>query len=218
MGRTHALSGAVAYLALVPLLHASAVQAAVGAVCTAGAALLPDLDHPQATATHTLGPVTRVLGWVVRRLAGGHRRGSHSVLGIAAFAGVAALAARADIADGIALWVLAALAARAVRRRAPVAERLAVAVVTAGGAWWLVAGHGLDPWFLPVAVAIGAAAHVVGDLMTEQGARVLWPLSARSFRIASIDTGHAVERWLVAPALWAALAVLVYRTATPVFI
>lgn len=216
MGRTHALSGAVAYLAIAPVLHATAAQAAVGAICTAGAALLPDLDHPRATATHTVGPVTRVLGWVIRRLAGGHRRGTHSVLGIAAFAGLAALAARTDVTAAVALWLLATFAARALRGRAPAVERLAVAGATAVGAWWLVARHGLDPWFLPVAVAVGAAVHVIGDLMTEQGARVLWPITSRSFRIASIDTGHAVERWLIAPALWAALAVLLYRTATSV--
>lgn len=216
MGRTHALSGAVAYLALVPMLHATAVQAAVGAVCTAGAALLPDLDHPRATATHTVGPVTQVLGWVIRRLAGGHRRGTHSVLGVAAFTGLAAFAALTGVTSAVALWLLAAFAVRALRGRASAAERLATAAATAVGAWWLVARHGLDLWFLPVAVAVGATAHVIGDLMTEQGARVLWPFTSRSFRIASIDTGHAVERWLIVPALWAALAVLLYRTATPV--
>lgn len=218
MGRTHALSGAVAYLALAPMLNATAMQAGVGAVCTAGAALLPDLDHPQATATHTFGPVTQVLCWVTRRLAGGHRRGTHSLLGIMVFAGLAALAARANLAAATTLWLLVALAVRVVRQRAPAIERLAVAVGTASGAWWLVTRYGLDPWFLPVAVALGTAVHVVGDLMTKQGARVLWPATARSFRIASLDTGRAVERRLVAPALWAALAVLLYRAADLPFV
>lgn len=215
MGRTHALSGAVAYAAVAPLAHATPVQVAVGAVCTAGAALLPDLDHPKASATHTLGPLTMAVGWVVRLVSGGHRRGTHSVLGAAGFAALGWLASLGDYASMAALWLLAALAVRALRGRDPIVERLVVAVASAGTAWWLVTHYNLHPWFLPLAIGLGATAHILGDAMTEQGVRPLWPVSRWRMRIATIDTGKGVERWLVVPVLWLGLAVLLWRAAGP---
>jgi membrane-bound metal-dependent hydrolase YbcI (DUF457 family) len=94
LGRDHALSGAVAFTAAAPLLHATGIiPVAAGAVLTAGAALLPDLDHPRSSAARTLGPVTRALAWVIARLSGGHRHGTHSLAGIAAFTAVVAMTA-----------------------------------------------------------------------------------------------------------------------------
>lgn len=214
-GKTHALSGAVTYAALAPLLHATPVQVAVGAVCTAGAALLPDLDHPKASATRALGPVTMGVGWVVRTLSGGHRHGSHSLVGIGVFAAAGWLCSLGDYASMAALWVLASLAVRAFRSRDPIAERVIVAVVTAAGAWWLVSHYDLHAWFLPLSAALGAAAHLLGDAMTEQGIRPLWPVSRWHMRIATIDTGKGVERFLVVPVLWLGLALLLWRAAGP---
>ena len=190
----------------------------MGAVCTAGAALLPDLDHPEASATRALGPVTMAVGWVVRHLSGGHRHGSHSLAGIAVFAAVGWLCSMGDVATMAALWVLAALAARAFRRHDPIVERLVVAVATAAGAWWLVSSHGLHPWFLPLSIGLGAAAHLLGDAMTEQGIRPLWPVSRWHMRIATIDTGKGVEKYAVVPVLWAGLALLLWRAAGPALI
>lgn len=187
-------------------------------MCTAGAALLPDLDHPKASATHALGPVTMAVGWVVRLLSGGHRRGSHSLVGIGAFAALAWLASLGDVASMAALWVLASLAVRAFRSRDPVIERLIVAVGTAAGAWWLVSHYNLHPWFLPLATGLGAATHVLGDACTEQGIRPLWPVSRWRMRLATIDTGKGVERWVVVPVLWLGLAVLLWRAAGPCLI
>lgn len=218
MGRTHALSGAVAYAALAPLLHATPTQVAVGAVCTAGAALLPDLDHPRASATRALGPVTMGAGWLVRTLSGGHRHGSHSLVGIGAFAAIGWLCSLGEFASMAALWVLASLAVRAFRRRDPIAERVLVAVVMAGGAWWLVSHYDLHAWFLPLSIGLGATAHLLGDAMTEQGIRPLWPVSRWHMRIATIDTGKGVEKYAVVPVLWLGLAVLLWRAAGPALI
>ena len=58
MGHSHALSGAVAWLALAPATaaatHHSLSGASVlgGTLACAGAALLPDLDHPDGTIAH----------------------------------------------------------------------------------------------------------------------------------------------------------------------
>lgn len=90
MGRTHAASGAAAFLALTPVLSWAGVDATtptitVGMVAAAGAAMLPDLDHPQATISRALGPITRILSAATEAVSGGHRQATHSVLGVLVF-------------------------------------------------------------------------------------------------------------------------------------
>ena len=97
MGRTHALTGWCAGLAIAPLVGAGTVeQTMLFAVTTAGFALLPDLDHPHARASKLLGPFSRVLSWLLRKMSGAlyqvtkgprdekrtgtHRHLSHTVL------------------------------------------------------------------------------------------------------------------------------------------
>src|SRR5262249_47428211 len=80
MGHTHAIPGAVLWLAaggmvdrFAPALaaHGAAETAAAALVC-AGAAMLPDLDHPNSTVAHALGPVTHLLARGLARISGGH--------------------------------------------------------------------------------------------------------------------------------------------------
>src|SRR6201994_288382 len=85
MGRDHALSGAFAFAALAPLLHVSEAHLAAGVVLTAGAGVLPDIDHPDSTISRSFGFLTEWFTWVVDRISGGHRHGTHSLIGIAAF-------------------------------------------------------------------------------------------------------------------------------------
>src|SRR5690606_40413755 len=94
MGRTHALTGWCAGSAAAGLLgYHQLEQAVLLAATTAGFALLPDFDHPQATPSRLLGPVTKGLSWLLRkasetsygwtkgprdeRCCGGHRHLTH---------------------------------------------------------------------------------------------------------------------------------------------
>ena len=54
---------------------------------------------------------------------------------------------------------------------------------------------------LPWAVAVGVAAHLLGDILTREGVPLLWPVSTRRFRLASLSTGGGAERLLVGPGL-----------------
>ena len=54
---------------------------------------------------------------------------------------------------------------------------------------------------LPWAVAVGVAAHLLGDMLTREGVPLLWPVATRRFRIASLSTGGTVEQLLVGPGL-----------------
>lgn len=57
LGHDHALTGAVAFAAAAPVIHVTGLPAVTGAVLTAGAALLPDIDEPGDELTHSGCPV-----------------------------------------------------------------------------------------------------------------------------------------------------------------
>jgi membrane-bound metal-dependent hydrolase YbcI (DUF457 family) len=218
LGPTHALSGAVAWLAAAPLVGRYAPgltthgyqELAAAVIVTAGAALLPDLDHPRSTIGQALGPLTAWLARVVATATGGHRHGTHSIL-YAAAAGYGgwALGAAGTRWALPAVVLLAALALAALG----VTHTFTAAVLScAAGAYVLVAGGATIAWLGPAA-AIGCLAHLLGDALTERGVPLLWPLAARRFRVGAIDTGSQVERLVVAPALLIALAVLATHSA-----
>lgn len=100
LGKSHALSGGVTWLAVcagweqaaalgAPGGGPSGTVVAVGAVTAAGYALLPDIDHPRSTIARALGPLTGALSWLATRgaaalreagcahCADGPRRGGH---------------------------------------------------------------------------------------------------------------------------------------------
>jgi membrane-bound metal-dependent hydrolase YbcI (DUF457 family) len=86
-------------------------------------------------------------------------------------------------------------------------------VHAAGLGWvaWQLVGSGMDLRVVPWAVAVGVAAHIAGDALTEQGVPLAWP-SLRYYRVGSINTNSVVERWLVVPALYLVLGFIAYRT------
>lgn len=172
-----------------------AVIAGLGS--TAGAALLPDADHPDGSIAWTFGPATKALTRFVHRVSGGHRHATHSL----AFALAAASAAwLGDEIPGrwfalALLFCLFAFAARAlhpVRGSAPAAALAATAVVA------LTMRDDLG--WLPWSVGVGVLAHLAGDCLTKEGCPLLWPRPRHWIFPVVQRTGNRVERWLFAPA------------------
>ena len=90
MGRTHALSGLVTGVAIGQFWwHLDPAHVAIGGAVTVGAAVLPDIDHPDASVAECFGFVTRGFAWLIGRLSGGHRHGTHSLADVAAFTAAA---------------------------------------------------------------------------------------------------------------------------------
>ncbi len=143
MGRSHALSGGVSWLAGCALLETvgarpSAVVIWAGAAVAAGMALLPDLDHPGSTVSRTLGPATRLVSWTTANAAAavrskscthcsgrpdsGHRGVTHTLAGavvagiMAAAAGVWSGRAAALVVVGLSVWLAAHTALSSVLR------------------------------------------------------------------------------------------------------
>lgn len=205
MGRSHALSGWCAGLAVAPMVGLTSVAEVVPfAAATAGYALLPDLDHPGAGASRLLGPITGFVSSVVRAFSsllysltkgprdedstGQHRHASHTLvaavlLGFATSSAGAAGGWRAVLAVALLGLILAAGA---------LGDWVLLVVLGAGvwtiaGTWLpgtsaveaLHAGLGEIGSWIGVAVAVGMFVHCLGDSLTRSGCPWLWPLPIR---------------------------------------
>jgi membrane-bound metal-dependent hydrolase YbcI (DUF457 family) len=161
-----------------------------GALVCAGAALLPDVDHRSGTIAHSLPPVSEAATRLVGALTGGHRKGTHSLLGVLVFVAIAWAASLATVrteqfgsvlvGPGVMAVLLIAFALRALK-------------LTRKGWWWpwltsvslagMVAVFAPEEWYwMPFCVGLGCLAHLVGDLLTTHGIPLLWPIRLRSPR------------------------------------
>ena len=233
LGVSHALSGAALGLAVAgympQLLGESPGAGGVvtfTAVC-AGAALLPDLDHPSSIATRRFSVASWLAGHAVRPLSrlvynltrarrdtgrGSHRGLTHTVVG-AVLLGLAVNLASVRFGTPVlvgTLFVCIALAIKGLDALVPGPPSLVIAAGLTYAIEHVVPGGtaGTAGW-LGTAVTMGMVMHSIGDAVTESGAPLLWPLPIRDRRWYPVGsprplrfrTGGAVEAWLVAPAL-----------------
>ncbi|HYQ62545.1 metal-dependent hydrolase [Actinophytocola sp.] len=222
----HALSGLAAGAALVALAGGGTATAVLAGAVTAGAALLPDLDHPSAIASRYLGWLGEFVGEVLRSLSaatyratrtpldrgsdGEHRYLTHTlVFGIAAGAATGVTC----VAGG---WVavLVVVAVSVALAVAALGDVVARGVTLAGGAWVAATPDpvaALDELGAAagVAVAVGCWVHALGDALTESGVPLLWPVPIggqrwRALRIPEpirFDVNGPGERWVAWPLL-----------------
>lgn len=186
-GTTHAATGlllgaGVGLLTSVPHAHGAVMVQNIGhdvmyAFLVAGAALLPDADHPKATFAYTAGPISHGLSHVIAVLSGGHRQGMHSFAGIG-FMALATEALGVWFPSRLTWGILAALLAMCV------AGGLAATGFARHGLEALLLGCALaavavlyvrtDLWWI---MALGMALHVLEDMCTGHGTALFWPLS-----------------------------------------
>lgn len=218
MAPAHALSGVVTGLAAGTLLHLPAGQLGVLAGLGAAYALAPDLDHCGTTEARSYGFVTEILAWIISRISGGHRHGTHSLLGVAAFtaAAWAACLFRHTWPGRIALAVILAAgiaAAADALRPGPAHGENVLGLAAAAAMCWT--GYGLA--LVPLAAAVGCATHLAGDMLTLTGCPLGWPFTMREFhwlpRPLRFTTGRLAEHWIITPLLVAALGLLLWADA-----
>ncbi|MFC6154931.1 metal-dependent hydrolase [Nocardioides yefusunii] len=193
MGVTHATSGAALWIAttgVLPYLDtgihplpASAVLA--GSIITAGAALLPDLDHHSATIAHSVPLVGRTIAAIANNVGGGHRQGFHAPLMLVGVWFLASWMSRWQwdigeftVAAGAGLTALA-LCSFGVKARRYVSSWAKAWAVGLAYAALVLAMSPQGPSWLPLAVTMGYAVHLVGDILTTGGLPVLWPITIR---------------------------------------
>lgn len=234
MGRTHALTGAVAGLVVAPLAGLDTIgRVAVFAVVTAGWALVPDLDHPRSSATRLLGPLTRALSYGLRTATGAFYRatkgpadeaGTHRTV---THCGLFALLVGLLLGwlGTVSPWTTVGVAAFGLLLAADRLGNWLLALALGGLLLWF--GTGTTPaamlhtagalsWTVGLAAGLGCLVHTLGDMITKSGAPLLFPLvirgesyfEVRPPRFLRFSTGGLVENWLVTPACLIALALL----------
>ncbi|MFE1591567.1 metal-dependent hydrolase [Nocardia sp. NPDC058705] len=233
LGHSHATSGALAWagtaaalpltVATFPLFASETTQFGIaelimGTFLTAGAALLPDADHPSGTISHVLGPVSHHLCRFISWVSGGHRHGTHSLLFVVA-AVAATWAGEHYLGRPFTLslvFFLLALAVRSLHLCPPgKSVRTYGTVIVLASAGTFAVDHWIvdRPVWLPICVGLGCLAHLLGDCLTDRGCRLLWPFPLRT-RVPLIErTGNRVETWVISPlfvlgtmgALWYAI-------------
>lgn len=203
MGPTHAMSGAAVGLAIAQVLPAewggvtTAEEAFVYAGLAAGAALLPDLDSPQATVARSFGPLSQVVSRGVEnfsqgfvnltrgrkdpRCNNGHRTLTHTVW-FALAAGAGATALIGAYGKSAVIGLLFFLLSLAIRGLLPEWSKKSDWIVVTGtaaglayGAWYFIPAASLG-LVLGSAVTAGVAAHLLGDMATKRGIPVFAPL------------------------------------------
>lgn len=211
MAYSHACSGAAVWLAMVPavslLTPVGPKEVVLGAVVTAGAALLPDLDHASSTASKSLGG--RWVGRLVAHASGGHRQGTHSLLACLVLALLAQLAAWlgwAWLPVLLTLWI----GLRGLRLVRSKKGSVITLLACLGVAVALSAAGGGMPW-LGLAIGAGALAHLLGDALTPEGVPLMWApwhRHARRYTLSLFTTNTWPERWVVTPILVAGICLL----------
>ena len=191
MGGHHAASGAAAWVAIAstgpyalgwyPL---DATGIVIGAMATAGTALVCDWDHRSSTMAHSLPPLSNVIAVGIENASGGHRQGTHSVLGAAFFVLLATMAGQIQlqtrwgllsVGAGLLCMFMINIAAKALKLfpKSGWISNWIFALVMAGLVTWF-APH---QWtWLPVSMLTGVLVHIVGDMITTGGVPLLWPL------------------------------------------
>jgi membrane-bound metal-dependent hydrolase YbcI (DUF457 family) len=172
MGRSHALSGWCAGLAVAPLLGLNSLAEVVPfAAATAGYALLPDLDHPGASASRLLGPITGLVSRATRLTSavlyaatkgprdedssGQHRHASHTVA-----AALLLGALTSGVGTGGGRWAVLAVAMVGLVLAADVLGDWLLVVVLGAGLWsvagpWLAGNTALPGTTVAAAVQDG---------------------------------------------------------------
>lgn len=230
MAAGHVLTGVAAGMYATSLAGQGATGTLLaGALVCAGASLLPDVDHPDATAATTFGGLSRAVAarvaWAGRAVheltrtrwdrpsEDGHRTVTHTLV-FAVLAGVTAWAL-ARVFAPLVLLPTTCLAVRGVMpdslSRIRLVRVVTVAVLGTALGWFvgsrLPSAH--PALWIGGLVALGCFVHCLGDSLTRAGCPWLWPLpilGRRWFpiggpRFTRFRAGGPVERWVVVPLL-----------------
>lgn len=139
-------------------------------VASAGASLLPDLDHPDSTSTHSASVISETLSALVCSITT-HRHATHSFLALALFS--LAVFFIPPIAIPFLIYILAYVG---LRSYFPSLRSLLFALPFFALAHFLPVSH----LVVVSAVGLGYASHLASDALTVGGVALLYPLKKMS--------------------------------------
>lgn len=191
MGKSHLILGAAGWLTIgvpaVELLTGTplgAAEIASGTVVSSGAAMLPDLDHPQATVSRTFGKVSQTFAKYFAKAMGGHRNGSHSAFFAAAiFFCLQYFFSHMEnpvwLATGVTIFA-ASLLFKVLTDSSGVVGFILASIV--GATILSVTANSNYDWII-YAVTVGILLHDLGDILTVEGVPLFYPFSKHRLSI-----------------------------------
>lgn len=198
MGITHGVSGATIWVASTTILDLPPDQVLLGGVLTMGASILPDIDHPNSTVSRSLGKLSQGFAWLVSKIAGGHRNGTHSIIGVLILLGIALLTTYTGFGW---IWVWLMLLSTLVL----VGKERGLLIGVVSGILTLVWYQADDPGILPVVcLTLGTIIHILGDMITHGGCPLLYPDKKR-YALGLFKTNSPPERAV----FWALILLLI---------
>ena len=190
---------------------------ATSSVIAAGAAVIPDLDHPDARVSTHAGFLSRFVARRINKLGGGHRMATHSLL-FALLLGAVTLGVQYATLFGIGRWVTAlvcafcvsiglALAAPSLGIRLPPAAALAI---TAGTGWVVYQNWSQLRWLIPLITVYGVVVHIACDAVTKGGVPIFLPFSKQKYALGWFRVGGSGEAVAQVVGVLVFLGLLVY--------
>lgn len=195
MGTSHAISGAAAWIAVtsspivLPALgfhQVGPVGVITGAIVCAGAALLPDADHHNATIAHSVPVAGKVAARTVGKVSGGHRHATHGLIAIVGIVFLTYWLERFQWtptgwwAGGRTLQIGSIIAVTAC---VTFGSKVLKIAKTWFRAWvyGVAVGLGVGMFlpdqlnWLPICIGLGFVIHILGDMLTVEGVPLLYP-------------------------------------------
>ena len=124
---------------------------------------------------------------------------------------------RHDLGGRIGLCVLLTLVFAGGLYAAKARGHLADVAAVGGAVFMAVTGTGLA--LAGLAVTLGCVAHLMGDMATDSGVPLLWPVKAYRFKWfpepVAFTTGTFPERAIVTPILMILLGLLAFKACSP---
>jgi membrane-bound metal-dependent hydrolase YbcI (DUF457 family) len=193
MGRAHAATGlAIGAVAGLAVFGWHSADWMVASVATCGAAILPDIDEPGSSVAHEFGIISEGVSYIVKKVAGGHRKLTHSLLGCAIVTLLLALIATGSLASAVLFGVLAAGAWRIVVPWFTGLRRLDLVVGTGAGLAF-DHFHPFSGMLLIAFFCLGWLTHMAGDFMTTGGIPLFYPRQSRQSMPVFGTTGSKAE-------------------------
>lgn len=187
-------------------------------VC-AGLAVFPDLDEPNSTIARLFGPFARIVGGFTRKIAGGHRYGTHSWIAVVALLFIAYLGQTENvfnmlfvewfqidwfvyvprIISGVVIMVAYIMAARLLLPDRATSTSYPVMILGAFVAWAIALGN-MNMLPMLVVGPLGILLHVAGDWVTNSGIAFWYPNKTK-YAVNYFSTNGEIEHWIVVPVL-----------------
>ena len=201
MGKSHAAMGLAAGAGIgVAVFGLSSPTWLIPTVAVCGAAILPDIDEPGSTVSREFGLASEGFSFVVNKIAGGHRKLTHSLLGVGIILVLLWLFSTSKEGSAVLFGLLAASAWRIV---IPWWLRLRRLFILAGVGAGIMFYHAnlISGLWLVALVGVGWLVHMAGDFLTRGGIPLLYPKS-EGFSLSVFGTTGSKLETLFAAVLY----------------